>query len=241
MSIDFPNRDRTRENVYGPRGLIVPGLQDRWWKSEARFLGSIRSRRRSWLAIPRTGGRILRMPDHPACPLPKTHRRLADVYAIWHETPGSYPDPELSRRKLNSLLQETRNITWMLQAEKHVMSDFDAWYAPWRLRMAAIEVLKWALAMRNQVVKKGDLETRSIARVSVLAVWDNPPATEIDVPPMAGPAMIAQALTAAGVPQQLLKDAVAVVERRWIVDSLPDREVLDALAECYSVLHQLVG
>src|SRR5581483_769135 len=117
---------------------------------------------------------------------------------------------------------------------------FDTWYPQWRARMAGIDVLKWSLEMRNHVVKKGDLKSRSIARVSLLAVWDNPPAAEIAVPPMVGPAMIAQLLKMTGIPKQLLKEAVAIVERRWVVDSLPDREVLDALAECYVELHQLV-
>ena len=128
----------------------------------------------------------------------------------------------------------------MLQAEKHAFLDFDSWYPQWQARMAGVEVLRWALEMRNQVVKRGDLETRSIARVSMLAMWDNPPAVELPVPPMVGPASIAQLLKGTGIPKELLKDAVAVVERRWVIDSLPDREVLDALAECYGVLHQLV-
>lgn len=174
------------------------------------------------------------------CPLPRTHRRLGDVYTIWYEALGAYPEPELFRRMLNSLLQETRNVTWMLQAEKHAFLDFDSWYPHWQSRMAGVEALRWALEMRNQVVKKGDLETRSIARVSMLATWDNPPAVELPVPPMVGPASIAQLLKGTGVPKELFKDAVAVVERRWVVDSLPDREVLDALAECYGVLHELV-
>ncbi len=174
------------------------------------------------------------------CPIPRTHRRLGDVYAIWHEALGAYPDPEEFRLKLNNLLQETRNVTWVLQAEKHAIADFDSWYPEWRARMASVSVMRWALEMRNHVVKKGDLAARSIARVSMLAAWDNPPAAEIAVPPMVGPDSIASRLRAAGIPPEFARDAVAVVERRWVVDSLPEREVLDALAECYVMLYQLV-
>ncbi len=174
------------------------------------------------------------------CPLPRTHKRLADVYALWQEVLLAYPDPETFRRRLNSLIQETRNVTFRLQAEKHGIPDFDPWYADWRRRMESVEEMKWAVEMRNQVVKQGDLETRSLARVSLYAEWDNPPAKEIELPPMIGPHQIAEKLKHTGIPPELLRDAIAVVERRWVVDSLPSREVLDALADCYSVLYELV-
>jgi hypothetical protein len=163
------------------------------------------------------------------------------MYAIWHETLAVYPKPDAFRRRFNNLLQETRNVTFMLQTEKHVIPGFDAWYNRWRAVMGASETLKWSVNMRNQVVKQGDLEARSIARVSVLAAWDNPPAKEFEVPPKFGPEAIAQHLKHTGIPEELLPDAVAVVERRWVVASLPDREALDALAECYEVLYELVS
>jgi hypothetical protein len=185
--------------------------------------------------------RISVMAQPVPCPIPKAHGRLADMYAIWHETLAVYPEPDAFRRRFNNLLQETRNVTFMLQTEKHVIPEFDAWYERWRAVMGATEVLKWSLDMRNQVVKRGDLEARSIARVSVLAAWDNPPAKEIEVPSKLGPEAIAQHLKHTGIPEEFLPDAVAIVERRWVVASLPEREALDALAECYQVLYDLVS
>ena len=176
------------------------------------------------------------------CPIPRTHRRLGDVFAIWSEALASYPDPEDFRRKVNSLLQESRAVTWRLQNDKHVIPDFDSWYAPWVRRMKDSEVMSWAESMRTHVVHTGDLEARSVARVSVLAAWDSPAAKEIEVPPMLGPAAIAELVRHhTKIPAELLKDAVAIVERRWVVDSLPHREILEALADCYVLLHELVA
>lgn len=102
--------------------------------------------------------------------------------------------------------------------------------------------MSWAEGMRTHVVHRGDFEANSVARVSVLAAWDSPPSREVAVSPLRGPRAIAEVVRrTAPIPRELLKDAVAIVERRWVVNSLPSREVLEGLADCYVFLHELVS
>jgi hypothetical protein len=143
---------------------------------------------------------------------------------------------------VNSLLQESRNVTWRLQNEKRAVPEFDSWYESWVQRMKDNDVMAWAESMRTHVVHKGDFEAKSVARVSVLAAWDSPAPREISVPPLLNPHVIAEIVRRRfPIPPELVKDAVAIVERRWVVESLPDRDVLEALADCYLLLYELVA
>jgi hypothetical protein len=174
------------------------------------------------------------------CPLPKTHRRLADAHALWHQAAGNYADPEDFRRSLNSALQELRNVTFVLKTEKRTIPLFESWYAPWESSMRADSILRWAVDARNRVVKQGDLGARSLARVRVLLSWDTPPVHEIDVPPSLGPMAIAARVRMPELPAPAREHVVFVVERRWVVETLPHHEVLEALAHCYSRLLALI-
>src|SRR5664279_3760262 len=101
------------------------------------------------------------------CPIPNAHRRLEDAHFHWHEVRSAYHEPQEFRRHLNAAIQDLRNVTFALQGEKRAVPDFDNWYRPWQDRMKADPVLKWLVDARNTVVKRGDLETASTAKLSV--------------------------------------------------------------------------
>jgi len=185
-----------------------------------------------------------------ACPIPGAHRRLLEAHTLWHAAEEAYTDPELFRINLNALIQATRNVTFVLQNEHEGVPDFEAWYATWRERMGAEPVLRWSVLARNRVVKQGDLDTRSTARVSVIASYGGPTlVADITVPPMHSTEQIARELDAsmpsreADTPlnKAMRENGLVRVERRWIDTDLPDAELLDALAHCYAVLADLVN
>ena len=66
--------------------------------------------------------------DYNRCPLPKTHRRLVEAHLLWHQTLAQYQQPELFQANLNATIQALRNITFILQSEKHSFDQFEGWY-----------------------------------------------------------------------------------------------------------------
>ncbi len=100
--------------------------------------------------------------------------------------------------------------------------------------------MRWLVDARNRIEKQGDLETRSTVRAKVLASYDNPPTAEFDVPPLIRTGAIADYLAARGLPPELRDEGILVVERRWIANDLPDKELLEALAYACGVLSDLI-
>jgi hypothetical protein len=176
-----------------------------------------------------------------ACPIPSTHRRLADAHRLWHETSDGYGEPDLFRSRLNATIQELRNVTWMLQSEQAEISGFKPWYEDQQARFRADQVMRWLHEARTHVVKRGDLKTRSIARVSVRSSWDEPPVSEFEAPPLTTIEEIAEAeLNKVRLPKQLRENGILAVERRWVAVTLPEHELLEALSYAYGELMKLV-
>jgi hypothetical protein len=178
----------------------------------------------------------------PKCPLPRTHARLGQAHRLWHESLIAYPNPDTFRSRLNSLIQETRNVTWILQYEKRVIPSFDEWYGEWQAQAGKDAVLRWLVDARNRVVKRGDLETKSTAIVKVLASYiDANPVKVFEVPPHLGPQGVAARVKVSGMPDELRDAAVILVERRWVESTLSDWELLDALGYCYKNISLLIA
>lgn len=183
--------------------------------------------------------------DYSRCPITKTHRRLVEAHVLWHQTLEQYQQPELFHANLNATIQSLRNITFVLQSEKHSFKQFDDWYGSWQERMKSSPVLKWLIEARNIVVKQGELETSSTAIVK-LVTWKDDILVESSVPPGAPPSLILRNIPLlelihnTNLSPDDLKDAVIVIERRWSVPDLDGREILEALAQAYGLLSDLV-
>jgi hypothetical protein len=175
-----------------------------------------------------------------SCPLPKTHNRLRQAHDLWHEIGGVYPDVDEFVIKLNACVQAVRSVTWVLQKELSRQEWFKDWYASWQATMRADVRMKWLVNARNAIEKEGDLDTRSIARVSIAATDGEQVLANMEVPPLLGPAEVAEIVKLPELPDALRKHAVMVVERRWTVTEFPDDELLDVLAHCYGVLASIV-
>jgi hypothetical protein len=174
------------------------------------------------------------------CPIPNTHRRLLSAHRLWHQALAQYDSPDGFRTNLNALIQELRNVTWVLQKEHVRVPDFERWYAEQRQRLRADRLSRWVVDARNRIVKQGDLATSSKARVSVLMGYDRPAAHEFDAPPLDKTRAIAAGY-AATAPPLLRRDGVLIVERRWVAQDLPDEELLTALAKVFGVLSNVVA
>src|SRR5207253_1435530 len=107
-------------------------------------------------------------PVPAGCPIPEAHRCLRDAHRLWHDAAGHYHDPEGFRAYLNSTIEALRSVTFRVQREKAAIPGFDAWYETWRVRMKEDLVLRWLNEARVEVFHRGDLETASTARASIL-------------------------------------------------------------------------
>jgi hypothetical protein len=173
--------------------------------------------------------------DYSLCPLPKTHRRLVEAHVLWHQSLEQYHQPDLFQANLNATIQALRNITFILQSEKHSFTQFDVWYKSWQERIKPDPVLRWLKEARNTVVKQGELETSSIAVVK-LVTWKDDVLLETSIPPDTPPSLILanipllELVSNTHLPSGDLKHAAIIIERRWSVTELGGREILGALA-----------
>lgn len=189
------------------------------------------------------------------CPCPTAHQRLEAVHVGWHRALDEYQDPALFAIDLNNCIQALRNVTFALQKEMAHTEGFAEWYGPWREAMKKSALLRWTVEARNTIVKEGDLAAESTTEASV--VFDYPGLAslihrrtlESRFDPSAVVGIEASSLATleeikvraeSRVEAALMEDAILVVERRWVADSLPNGELLDAVATAYSYLASVV-
>lgn len=199
----------------------------------------------------------------PNCPLDAAEARLREAHRRWHECLESYQSPDDFQDALNSAIQALRNVTFVLQAAKSNVPGFDDWYPSQQANMRADRVLRWVVDARNTVVKQGDLSTHSWLRVTLVtgyhdeadavrveqAVWadllDGPveqiSETVVSAPVATSPATVLRAVEKLQLPLRIRQDSALALERRWVVDSLQEYELLSLLAHAYGRLRILVS
>ena len=145
----------------------------------------------------------------------------------------NYLDENEFRRWLNSAVQNSRGVTFLLQKQKAQWSDFAIWYGQWQDAAREDPVLQWGVTARNRIVKEEDLTTMSQA---VVSVYDTRRMTHEDtwLVPSNTPvkAIIAMFVNLAE-ERPARRRRWLRVQRRWIDDQLPDYELVAALRELY--------
>lgn len=178
------------------------------------------------------------------CPIPRTHARLRQAHLLWHQALDRYPDADAFCTNLNACVAALRSVTFVLQKEAKREAGFAAWYDEWRERLRMDAIMRWLVDARNRIEKEGDLDVHSTAVVSVVADWlEHPPLHDVRVPALLPPRALAKYIVASHydrLSEQVRREGVLVVERRWVVRDLPEREILDVLAECHGCLSRLV-
>ena len=174
-------------------------------------------------------------------PMRPWERRLADLGTVLRNCHSAYFSPDPFRMNLNHFLQTARTVTFIIQKHKASISHFDSWYQA-NVHVAWIDdaVMKWAKDARNAIEKQGDLDANSFLNLTLVFSY----LAEEDVKVQTGRAELLQAAMKALVRlarRRLptgVEDAAAVrVERRWVANSLPDVELLQAMRHIYSRLH----
>jgi hypothetical protein len=177
------------------------------------------------------------------CPIPDTHRRLTQAFLIFEDINTSYQNPVKFTGNLNNLIQALRNITFILQAEKSKIPDFDVWYEPFRLDMKSDEAMRWLVESRNRVVKQGDLAKKSTLSVAIRGHFEKI-VFSAEYDPLISIEEAAERFRNGlkiNLPIHYQEELLLEIERKWTVVEFPNAEIIDILIYCFSLLVALVA
>jgi hypothetical protein len=185
------------------------------------------------------------MNAHPgpskSCPLGPVDRRLADAHRLWHQAEGAYFDPDGFRLAAQTVIQTLRTVTFILQKNKRVVPDFEEWYGKWQKRLHADPLMCWMHDARNKIEKVGDLETHSFVRAEVLASHlDEGPQIEVPAHLFESVQALLRNIPNGPAGEYMRRHGVLRIQRRWVEKTLPDYELLDAVAIAYGKIAELV-
>ena len=135
-----------------------------------------------------------------------------------------------------------RSITFIVQKNKAIIPDFDLWYGEWQKTLGADPLMVWMRDARNKIEKQGDLDAHSFVRAEIVASYmDNGPRVEVPAKLWDAPLQLVKSIPTGAVGDHIRKDGIVRIQRRWVENTLPDHELLDAVAIAYGRLSLLVS
>lgn len=179
--------------------------------------------------------------DENRCPLAAVDQRLDDLHRLWHQAEDAYFDPGAFRVAIQSAIQTMRSVTFILQKNKAIIPDFDRWYGEWQKTLGADPLMVWMRDARNTIEKAGDLDAHSFVRAEIVASYlDNDPRVDVPAKLWDAPLQLVKSIPAGAVGDHIRKDGFVRIQRRWVENTLPAFELLDAVAIAYGRLSLLV-
>ncbi|TAU22557.1 hypothetical protein ELI51_19830 [Rhizobium leguminosarum] len=171
------------------------------------------------------------------CPLEPVHKRLEDLHYQWHAAEAAYFDPDGFRMAIQTAIQTSRTVSFILQSNKAVIPDFDGWYERWQEKFRADALMRWMVDARNRIEKRGDLEAHSFVRADIVASFLNEgPSAQVPSELFDAPLKLVKSIPDNALGKHIKKDGIIRIQRRWIENTLPDYELLDAVAIAYGNL-----
>lgn len=179
--------------------------------------------------------------DENQCPLAAVDRRLSDVHRFWHQAERGYFDPDEFRLAIQAAIQTARQVSFVLQKNQALIPDFKTWYAGQQAKLAAVPLMRWMVEARNRIEKQGDLEAHSFVSAEIVAShFDEGPRIQVPAKLSDAPMALVKSIPNSMLGDHIRKDGILRIRRRWIENTLPNMELLDAVATAYGHLAQLV-
>ena len=101
--------------------------------------------------------------------------------------------------------------------------------------------MRWMVDARNRIEKQGDLEANSFVRADIVASYlEEGPRVEVLARLFDDPAALLRCIPEDVLRKHVMKNGTLRIQRRWVENSLPDYELLDALAIAYGRIAELV-
>lgn len=164
-------------------------------------------------------------------------KRLADLSQILVNCEKTYFDPNLFRMNTNHFLQTARTITFIIQKNKNSINNFEEWYQenvinPWKND----SLMNWAKDSRNAIEKEGDLDLHSEIDLRIIYSYIE----DQDIVLKSSKEVLVSfnierliRYSKKSMPEHMINLAVIKIERKWVANSLPNWELLSALAGIY--------
>ena len=177
-----------------------------------------------------------------SCPLAAVDRRLQDAHIHWHQAEKQYFHPEEFRIAIQTVIQTLRTVTFILQSNKDKIPEFDEWYGIHQNKLKNDPLMRWMVDARNKIEKEGDLEVHSFVGAEVFASYLREEVPSIEVPAhlFDDTPTILQGLPRSDVGDHIFKHGALKIQRRWVENTLPDYELLDATAIAYGKIAEIV-
>ena len=182
-------------------------------------------------------------PSHkPSCPLFPVDRRLEDVHQQWHLAEAQYFRPEAFRVAIQTTVQMLRTVTFVLQHNKSKIPRFESWYQAWQEKLKTESLMRWMVDARNKIEKQGDLEINSFVRAEIVASYMHEKRLETEVPAhlFDDPLSIVRRIPKGDLKNHILQHGTLKIQRRWVENTLPEHEFLEAIAIAYGRISELV-
>jgi len=181
------------------------------------------------------------------CPLAAVDQRLADAHRLWHQAEAAYFDPDGFRLAIQTTIQTLRTVTFILQKQKAIIPGFVQWYGTrdqagdWQKRLGADPLMRWMINARNKIEKQGDLESHSMVRAEIVASYfDEGPRIEVPAHLFDTVETLFRSVPDAALGEHIRRHGMVRIQRRWVETTLPDYELLDAVAIAYGKTAELV-
>ena len=169
-------------------------------------------------------------------------QRLYETSKFWSDCDKNYHDIKEFITSLNALIQSLRNLTFIIQSYKSVIPDFDDWYTAKQNGMRNDTFLRWAHESRNIVVKSSNLKLKSRTTIELLN-WESHPVQTIEVDPLNNNTEIKNTVLASYSSKDLVKnlrEPLVHIERYWVTDNMPEKELLWLTAYCYRYFKKMI-
>jgi hypothetical protein len=160
--------------------------------------------------------------------------RLLTVRQLWEDAADAYFDPPRFQSAVQQCITTSRTVTFILQANKHAIVGFEEWYGGFTAAWAKDRIMVWAKTARNTIEKRGDFDTHSQVRATIIASYMDGPVTEwIPQSLFASTTQIFRSMPQRFLIPHVIEHGTLLIERRWIDNEFPHLEILEALAHVY--------
>ena len=132
-------------------------------------------------------------------------------------------------------------VTFIIQSNRDLIPDFTPWYQEWQDRLRADRLMRWMVNARNTIEKRGDLEAHSYVSAEISASYlREGPAIQVPAELWDAPLELQRRIPDNDLGEHIRNNGTLRIKRRWIENTLPDFELLDAVAIAYGRLSELV-
>ena len=143
---------------------------------------------------------------------------------------------------IQTAIQTLRTVTFILQRNKDKIPAFESWYGNWQAKLRGDPLTRWMVDARNKIEKQGDLEIHSFIRADLIASHMSEEVQRVEAPARLfdDPLAIVKGLPAGDLRDHMVKHGTLRIQRRWVENTLPDYELLDATAIAYGRIALIV-